>query len=154
MVPPGIQRKSTIKWRWRKPEDDSQFCTMWYRSGSRCRRKWWVGQKVLKITVFWETLRDIERVSLKTLRVSNAENSFFSNALYLSYRLYRLFSFSCQTIFQICYKYNSPSVYYSIYPLINYLLIQYSKHTLRFDTLMIHYEACLEIRILDFLESK
>ena len=33
-------------------------------------------EKVLKITVFWETLRDIERVSLKTLRVSNAENSF------------------------------------------------------------------------------
>ena len=92
----------------------------------------------LKTAVFWETLRDIERVSLKTLRVSNAENSFFSNALYLSYRLYRLFSFSCQTIFQICYKYNSPSVYYSIYPLINYLLIQYSKHTLRFDTLTIH----------------
>jgi len=104
------------------------------------------------MAVFWETLRDIERVSLKTLRVSNAENSFFSNALYLSYRLYHLFSFSCQTIFQICYKYNSPSVYYSIYPLINYLLIQYSKHTLRFDTLTIHYEACLEIRILDFLE--
>ena len=28
LVPPGIQRKITIKRRWRKPEDDSQFCTM------------------------------------------------------------------------------------------------------------------------------
>jgi len=34
-----------------------------------------------------------------------------------------------------------------MYPLINYLLIQYSKHTLRFDTLTIQYEACLKSTI-------